>query len=598
MYRSLYFKIILIFVMLMVAVMAVVGTVLLSSVYNFYAEEFVAQLDDCFESGLRTELENTLSRDGWVSEQKSILGAYSTYLGIDVYRNYYILDVDGDFLDGSNEELGTSLVRTPNIIQAMLGSDCADIQPGESYSDYAVALHGNGGELSCIIYIKDTQEEMRGLSRQLFLLILEAVLFGIAIAIVLSFFLARAITGPIRRLTDGVQLLMDGHFSRIQVHSNDEIGTLTDSFNDMGLILRSNMEEISGERMKLETIFSCLNDAVIAFRDDGTVLNINKSAVTLFADVYSDSFSADTMLHALGAEYAAAYIRELRGRRQSGEYRLNDIEYGSSVFDMSIGNLRYSEKNTTRSGCVVVLHNVTERYELVKSQREFVANVSHELGTPLSIIRGAAESVQLNPDMDSSIREGFINMAVDECERMKHIIDDLLTLSRFDNNRTRWNVTDFDYSKSVLRVCGAMKTVADRHGHTINVDAGEGIMLHGDRERIEQVMINVISNSIKYTPEGGKIDVRLKPDGDNVMLYVRDNGVGIPEEDMARLFERFYRVEKSRTSGKGGTGLGLAITKEIVEAHGGTVNVKSKVGYGTLMTILLPKICNPGGSGI
>lgn len=582
--------------MLMIAVMAVVGTVLLNSVYNYYADEFVAQLDGCFAGGLRTELENALSHDEWVTEQKDILGAYSTYLGIDIYRNYYILDNDGDCLDGSNEELGESLVRTPNILQAMTGIDCTDVQPGSSYSDYAISLKEKDGDRGCIIYIKDTQEELRELSRRLFSLILEAVLFGIVIAVVLSFFLARAITGPIRRLTDGVQLVMDGHFSRIEVHSNDEIGTLTGAFNDMGLILRSTLDEISGERMKLETIFSCINDAVIAFRDDGSVLNINKSAVNMFSDVYNENFNVDTMLRALGAEYAAAYIKELRNKRQNSEYRLNDIEYGQSVFDMGIGYLRYSEKNVTRSGCVVVIHDVTERYELVKSQREFVANVSHELGTPLSIIRGAAESVQLNPDMDGETRESFLNMAVDECESMKHIIDDLLTLSRFDNNRTHWQVSDFDMSKSVIRVCDAMQTVADKNGHTINVDAGEGIMLHGDRERLEQVMINIISNSIKYTPEGGKIDVRLRDDSDSVMFCVRDNGIGIPEEDMARLFERFYRVEKSRTSGKGGTGLGLAITKEIVEAHGGTINVKSKVGSGTLMSIMLPKICNPGGS--
>lgn len=585
MYRSLYFKIILIFVMFMITVMAVVGTVLINSVFSFYTDEFVKQMEIYFDGDLRQNLLNAMTADNYAFEQKNILKAYGASLGIDIYRNYYVLDMNGDFIEGSSEDPGAKLIITPNMLTAMSGSDGKTQLLGSEYTDYAVYL--NSEDRECIIYIKDTQEEMQQLSWQLFSIILQAVFFGLIIAVILSFFLAKAITAPIQSLTQGAQLISAGEFDKdLEVYSKDEIGTLTNTFNHMGHVLKHTLNEISGERQKLETVFSYLKDAVIAFSDTGKILNINKCACELFGSSYNDDFTIDIMFSLLSAEYARSYVNSLNA---DSSYVIRDVEYNNRVLDINLGILRYIENNNTHIGCIVVMHDITSRYELDKTQREFVANVSHELRTPLTAIQGATESILLNPDMPIEFRNNFLDMAMEQSERMMGIINDLLTLSRFDNNKTQWQISEFNIKNSLIHICEVMRTEAIYHGHTINLDIKDDIPdMTGDKERIERVIINIISNAIKYTPKNGKIDIRVISADKDIKIYVRDNGIGIPEADLNRLFERFYRVEKSRTSDTGGTGLGLAIAKETVEAHGGTISIKSKLNKGTIVSIVLP----------
>jgi two-component system sensor histidine kinase VicK len=292
------------------------------------------------------------------------------------------------------------------------------------------------------------------------------------------------------------------------------------------------------------------------------------------------------MFSLLSVEYARSYINSLCA---DNSYVIRDVEYGSKVLDINLGILRYIDNNASHNGCIVVMHDITSRYELDKAQREFVADVSHELRTPLTAIRGATESILLNPDMSKEFRNNFLDMAIEESERMMRIINDLLTLSRFDNKKTQWQISTFNIKQSLVHICDVMRTGASSYNHTINLDVSDDIPdITGDKERIEQVIINIISNAIKYTPKNGKIDIRAVSADNNIKIHVRDNGIGIPDADLSRLFERFYRVEKSRTSDAGSTGLGLAIAKEIVEAHGGTINIKSKLNRGTIVSIVLP----------
>ncbi len=587
MYRSLYFKFILIFVVFMITVMAVVGTILLNSVFTFYTRDFVAQLDEQLSatSHVRGELVGVMENDQYPSIQKDILDAYSTALGIDNYRNFYILDMNGAFLAGSNESLGRSLEKTPNMLAAMNGGTGTAQPLGAEYSDYAVCLESGGRE--CIVYVKDSMEEMRQLSWELFAIILQSVLFGLAIAVVLSFFLAKAITKPIQSLTHGAQLISAGEFTHeIDVHSRDEIGTLTTTFNHMKLVLKNTLDEVTGERRKMETVLACLKDAVIAFTDRGRVIHINKSAIELLGDDYSETLTLPEFLRLLCIEYAQSEIRKLSGE---GSYVVRNIEYGSRALDINFSVLKYIEENRTRDGFVAVIHDITSRYELDKAQREFVANVSHELRTPLTVIKSSVETIQLYPEMDGEMKETFLENAVSESDRMLRIIGDLLTLSRLDNNKTKWEVSTFNLTQVLTRLTDILQNDAKSHIHTLKFEKrGELPMITADKEKVEQIVINIISNAIKYTPDGGLIILRAHSDETSVWISVSDNGVGIPEEDLPRLFERFYRVEKARTTDTGGTGLGLAIAKEIAEAHGGRISIRSKVGKGTEVTIELP----------
>lgn len=605
MLKSLYFKIVLILLIFIIAVMCAVGAILMNGVTSFYTEEFTNQMSDCFDEDglLMNDLELVSSRTFYASEMKSVLQSYGSVLGIDQYRNYYILDMDGEMIAGSDNTLGASLEITPNILSALSGGEGNIARGNMDYADWAIRFSpvGDEGE-TCVIYIKDSLEEMRQLNSMLFAIILQAMLVGILIAVVLSFFLAKSISSPLQSLTYGTQLVAQGEFSsEIEVQSEDEIGVLAENFNYMRERLRDTIDEVEGEKEKLDTVLSCMRDAVVAFTVEGEVLHSNSSAVELFGDEIKNGTLTiercfellDLPLSKLGNSVILS-SPDVEAESFRDGFIFRDRICGSRVYDVSFAVIKYIETNRhMASGCVFIIHDVTGRYELDESRREFVANVSHELRTPLTSIKGATETVMMDPEMDDDTRGYFLDMVLSESDRMTRIVSDLLVLSRLDNKRTKWNIETFDVTHSVRRLCDVMRPDLDAHKHTVTFEADEEIpQITADRQRIEQVVINIMSNAIKYTQDGGQINVSLRYTPKNtVVLNVADNGIGIPEKDIAHLFERFYRVEKSRNQDAGGTGLGLAIAKELAEAHGGSIAVKSKVGEGTVVTLELPVEC-------
>lgn len=592
MYNSLYFKIILILVVFMVTVMCVIGTVLINNVNGFYMDDFTDQMNRNLAEGtpLRGELTEAMSNDNFADELLKILNTYRGVLGIDDYRNFYILDGDGAYLAGSDSELGKTLQKTPNLIAAMNGSPKNEQPLGADYADYAVKLSSDGGE--CLIYLRDSMDEMQQFTWILFSIILQALMFGLIFAIILAFFLSKAITSPIQSLTKGAKLIAAGEFSQeIDVHSRDEIGKLTDTFNYMKRTLKNTLEEVSGEHQKLETMFTYLHDGVVAFTEDGKVMHINQSFKNLLGKNYNERFDFSRFTELFGIDYSPHFNVEYIGANGevSDGCNISDVMYDGKVLDVSFGNITYMADNVSKNGTLAVIHDETGRYELDKSRREFVANVSHEMRTPLTSIKGACETILGDKDMDNKMKEFFLTMAIDECDRMTRIVSDLLVLSRLDNRRTNWNIERFDPAHMLTHVCEVMRVDAEAHSHTLGcVFDGTLPEITADKERIEQVIINIISNAVKYTPDGGKISVSAKASGKGVEIKVSDTGMGIPEEDIPHIFERFYRVEKSRTSETGGTGLGLAIAKEIVESHSGNISMTSKLGRGSTVTIWLP----------
>lgn len=590
MYRGLYFKIILILVILTLIVMSVVGAVLISSVLGYYNDQFAACMTQNFgeDAQLRQYLVAAMTdADGdFAAKQKSILASYASRLGIDDYRNYYILDADGNFLDGSDTAGGEALAETPNLVAAMNGQLGDANTAGSDYADYALPL--TVGDASCIIYLRDTQDELHEINWMLFSIILQALFIGLLIAILLSFFLARAISMPLSRLTEGVQRVAKGDFKdKISVHSADEIGVLTENFNTMSRMLEENLDEINGEREKLETVLSCLKDAVITFGKDGRPLQINRAATDLFADAKREELTLDYIFSLL--HYESGGIDISLDDESGGD--VPAVRYKGRVYELYFGNIRYRDASSMRDGVILVIHDVTQSYELDRSRREFVANASHELRTPLTTIKMVIEALAGDEGVTKNeMNKSFLDMAETESTRMELLIKNLLTLSQLDSKTMNFNVREFDLEESVAYLAKSLAVNASAHGHKLTFDgAYDPVIIRGDKIRIEQILINITSNAIKYTPDGGRISLRLHDLGDRAEITITDNGVGIPEEDIPHLFERFYRVEKARSSDKGGTGLGLAIAKEFAVAHGGDIRVSSIVGKGTTFTVTLPK---------
>ena len=585
MFRSLHMKLMLIMTLLIVSLMTVVGAFLINSVANYYTQDFYTQMSEAFgDPDFLTDLGTPIEgeEDG-ASSIAYILNANSA-LGIDNRnRKYYVLDgTDGHWLAGSDEEsAGQDLPDdSRNLMRVLAGEQVSsDSTPTASYMDVAVAVERGGRRY--IVYVLDNGANATALNSELITLIVEALIFGLIISVLLSFLLSKTLTTPIYRLTEGAERVADGDFShKIEVASRDEIGVLTGTFNDMAQQLKRTLEEVENERTKLGTLFLHMTDGVVAFSRDGTVIQSNPAAERMLGraipigggESYDTLFSDVAPLQGVLAVEQPGYLdgeREVDGR---------SLELLLTPFDQE-----------RLGGVLVVIHDVTEQRKTEEMRREFVANVSHELRTPLTNIRSYAETLADNAgDIPPETEKNFLGVILNESDRMTHIVQDLLTLSRFDSGRSELNLAPFDFGEAVRDVYQANRLEAQRHGHTMELELpGSLPEIVGDRERILQVMMNVVSNSIKYTPDGGRIRLSAGVQGKQVWMEVTDNGIGIPKEDRGRIFERFYRVDKARSRESGGTGLGLSIAKEIIDRHQGTIELVDRPGPGLTVRITL-----------
>lgn len=587
MYKTLNSKLVLIFIVFIVVVMAAVGIFLVNSIYNYYNENFVAEIEDGFDGVVKERINEAMSESNYGTKVKEILLAYNSKFGFDNNRSFYVLDGKGDMLASGVDGI-YSMELTENILSAMTGEIGDQQTYGAKQLDYAIMFKGNNNR--CIVYIKDDLTEMHSLTYMLFSIIIRSLIIGLVIAVIMAFFLARAITQPIKNITKGTMEISAGDYSqRLTNRSRDEIGTLTRNFNSMAQVIENNLDAVSGEREKLNNIVNCLEAGVAAFDGAGTPMHLNPSVLKMLSlpENATPSFNEFTSAMGLGD----ITMKKLKGEKVLNipELTISDIKTRELIVNVNFSTFEYENGNKT--GYIVVLQDITRGAILDKSRREFIANVSHELRTPLTSIKGATETVMSDDQMPEAFRKKFLGIVINEADRMTRIVKDLLVLSRLDNRRMTWSPSTFDINETLDRMCSALQTESGMHSHklTYTCQIKEKAPLYGDRERIEQVIANIIGNAIKYTPDGGRITVCLvKNNKKSYEITVTDTGIGIPEEDISRLFERFYRVDKSRSAQAGGTGLGLSIAKEIVDAHNGKITVTSKEGVGTSVTVILP----------
>ena len=588
MYKSLNSKLVLIFIVFITAVMATVGIFLMNSVFDFYTNDFSRQMEEGFSEDTVEKLSSALEYDNSSEAQKQILIAYSGAFGFDNHRHFYILDKNAQILESSLDD-AEKLTKTPNLLSAMNGKNGTEQAYGSDFLDYALCLEN--GDKSCIVYVIDDMSETRDLSFMLFSIIIRALIVGLIIALVMAFFLAKAITKPIETITGGTKQISSGDYShRLRIRTKDEIGTLAKNFNGMAQVIENTLQEVSGEREKLKNVFDRLSAGVAAFEEDGSLLHINPAALSILSLPENNKPSFYELTCALGIPDVTMDNLKKYGSLHIDEQSLSDVKTREMVVTIDIGVFGYD--GTSKSGFIAVFQDITESALLEKNRREFIANVSHELRTPLTSVKGATETIIEDPDMPEPIKQRFLGMVINESDRMTRIVQDLLVLSRLDNRRMTWKPTKFDLYKASDGMCSALEQEAKIHGHKLVLVPEEAVAMpiFADKERIEQVITNIIGNAIKYTPDGGEIRVSVaEKDSDNYEISVADTGVGIPKEDLEHIFERFYRVDKSRSTDAGGTGLGLSIAKDIIDAHGGKIVMDSEYGKGTTVTITLPK---------
>ena len=575
--RSLRMKMVMIMVILILALMLTTGAFLMSGVGNFYVSEFYEQMETTFTPEFIVQLQKLSAEDNAPAQMKELLMAQAG-LGIDITgRNVYILDETGSVLDSSDQNL--SVTVTQNILTAMNGDVGQSSAVTNNYMDLAVPIVTQ--DSSYIAYIRDNRATVDALTGELLSIILRALGLGLVICVILAFLLSQILITPIRALTVGTKRVAAGDYAgRVTVDSRDEIGDLTQNFNHMAKVLQDTISEAENERNKLSTLFLHMTDGVVAFNAAGTVIHYNPAATqmlarnltneTTFDEIFSKEAEMDTLL-TLRPQY-------IETQKTAGD---RELELFMAPFS----------SDHTQGGVLVVIHDVTEQRRSEQLKREFVANVSHELRTPLTNIKSYAETiVDAGDELPPELKSNFMNVIISETDRMTRIVQDLLTLSKIDYGKMEMNISRFPFLKAVQNVYDAAKLNAEQNHHHAMTLHCEGQIpdVNGDRERIEQVITNIVSNAVKYTPDGGQIDMTVGTDGPNVFVRVTDNGIGIPEKDLPRLFDRFYRVDKARSRESGGTGLGLSIAQEILNQHKGKIEISSVYGEGTSVTITMP----------
>ena len=578
MFRSLHRKLVLVLVLLIVSVMAVVGTFLINSVTSYHIREFQSQMSSVFTSEFILTLEQNAG-DG--NALRGMIEAYSAPLGIDEYRCFYVLDGrTGAYLSGSDDDYGAQLQLTPNVLAAMNGQVGQQTQTLGEYFDVAIPIRDGEGKVAFVVGVLDDKTELQELNWNLFTILIRAILFGLVVAIFLSFLLSKTITTPVEKLTDQAARIAAGDFtSSAQIQSEDEIGILSDTFDEMSAQLETTLRQVEEERNKLDTLFQHMADGMVAFDSDGMLLQFNAAAEEMLDRKLDESLRYTDVFPEV----------QVRQGDVALDGRSIEIDYaaGPRFLKIYFAPIRLGAEG---KGLMAVLHDVTEQRKLDDSRREFVANVSHELRTPLTNVRGYAETLMSADDIDRDIQMRFLGVISSEADRMTRIVKDLLTLTRLDYNRMEMHMQRMDLRELGQKAAAAMEGQAKSQGLTLTCDLpAEMPAVTGDPERIQQVIINIITNAIKYNKPQGSIAITGGVEAEQVFLRVEDTGIGVPKADLERLFERFYRVDKARSRESGGTGLGLAIAKQIVETHGGRIGFDSEYGKGSIVTLYLPR---------
>ncbi len=586
MFKSISLKIGAMFVLLTISVIILIGTFMTDTTDRYYHDEFHKINTEVFTREYISTLRSDIAAENGVAKIYDSVSAYFGQLGIDSYRNCYILDgKNGKAIDGmfSNSELAQSLELSPNIITAMNGEVGDEVDSSYSYMDYAVPI-SDGEGVDYIIYIKDSKEESNTVLNNVFTIIIQALLLGIVISLIFAILLSITIITPIKSLTQKSKRMASGDFDyTIDVKSPDEIGQLTETFNSMATELKTTLNAIQSEKDKVETIVQCMTDGVIAFDISGTVIHINPAAKALMNLEDKDSLSFEDVFDK--SEISIGQILYFK-HYQTVERVLKRADKEISAY---FAPFKTEEKS---GGVVVVLRDITEREKLDKLRKDFVANVSHELRTPLTTVKSYTETLQdiiSDGEVDKDVFSNFLGVINSETDRMTRLVKDLLFLSSLDHGIKDMPMEDFDVDMLIQDIVSRLTRTAENKKQTLVYEPTNKLpLVHGSVDRIEQVITNVITNAIKYTPQNGTIFVSTVYMFNSVAIKVKDTGIGIPKKDIEHIFERFYRVDKARSREMGGTGLGLAIAKEIVEAHGGSISIKSVVGSGTEVMIKLP----------
>jgi two-component system phosphate regulon sensor histidine kinase PhoR len=514
--------------------------------------------------------------------------ALAKRLGEQVDARITVIDKSGVVLGDSDENPATmeNHGNRPEVIQALSQGVGSSIRYSDTlgcdmmYVAVPVTVNGEVVGVSRVsLPLTEINKSLGHISRTI---IIGAAIAAI-VAILLAMWISKTTTEPVKELTQMSKRMSEGELDqKIGVSSKDEIGELAGAFNQMSDKLREMVALLSTERDRMSAILSNMADGIVIVDGAGKVTMINQAAEGMF-QLSQDEALGHTFIEVVRDHEIDSILQ--RCRKMAGqETGLVETEPGKQFLGAIAAPLG--------DGSLVLLQNLTELRRLETVRRDFIANISHELRTPVASLKALSETLQEGAIDDPAVAKDFLNKINTETDRLAQMVNELGELSRLESGELSLELEPIAVAEIVEEVTEMLKAQVDRAGLSLGVDIPPNLPeAQGDRERLEQVLVNLLHNAIKFTPSGGRIYLSAKAEGGNVLISVADTGVGIPADDLSRIFERFYKADKARAGG--GTGLGLAIARHIIESHGGKIWAESIEGKGSTFTFTLPIATRP-----
>lgn len=603
-FRSIQLKFIIIYVLLVVIAVQIIGSYVSRELENDLLSNFKQSINDRVDL-LNYNLQFAFNKDRNDGTKGTEISLQEDVQNIvtDVERSgstkIKVIDSHGRVL-GTNDYLNEDIIgkkTTEEFIQRAIkfGTTNEDqvlnSNTGERIFIRVEPIYNKDSNVEGVIYLESSLESVYNQISKINEIFLRGSLIALIISVILGVFVARAFTKPVIEMRKQAQTMARGDFSqKVKVYGNDEISQLAVTFNHLNDRLKHSMAAIEQEQRKLSSVLENMTEGVIASDIKGEITLVNEAAGRLFGENPNGLISKD-LLQFFELDEKVVNIQEL-------------WETGSVILDFSDDEEEFliranfspvydDYKYREISGLITVLSDVTEDERIERERREFVSNVSHELRTPLTTLRSYLEALADGAWQDKEIAPKFLEVTQNETERMIRMVSSLLQLSRMDSKELSLHKEVVDFVTLFHNVIDRFEmNIKDGNIHFKREIPDTSFYVWIDQDRLIQVLDNLISNAIKYSPDGGKITFKIEKQIRQIVVSIKDEGIGIEYDKLDKIFDRFYRVDRSRTRELGGTGLGLAITQELIDAHYGQIWAHSKVNAGTTIYFTLPLMNN------
>lgn len=411
------------------------------------------------------------------------------------------------------------------------------------------------------------------------------------IAIIAAFFsyiISGRLTKPLKEITTLADEMTKGNFtSRIDIQLEQEFGSLVNSFNKIAKKIETNISDLDYKNIEIESIIDSISSGIIAVDRDHRIILINCAAFDILQIDHSKNLIGNKIFNHIRNNQINKLLSDTI---EKNTYIEQEIVYmGDIILSINTSPIKTSNELLENSGGIAFIQDITKLKKLEQIRTEFVSNVTHELKTPLTSIRGFIETLKKGSINDPKRAERFIDIIDIEAERLYLLISDILQLSEIEAKKTDSDISTVDFKELVYEVLEICQNIADEKNILLCNDIDSSLLVNANKNRMKQLLLNLVNNAIKYNVENGSVSVYARIEPGKVIFGVRDTGIGIEKEHMTRIFERFYRVDKGRSRDMGGTGLGLSIVKHIVQLYSGDIKLNSEIGKGSEFIIQLPQ---------